>query len=314
MRRGQTGFDVIEIEVETDVAVKISVARVAGITAFAAPDLRGGMAVAPERGDAVRREDGREDAVARTRSRVQNAVRVHDEPADVRLLQNGVHALDVGAFRQPDAARVAAEPLVVVVARGEDLRAERRRMFGEQRQQRVRGGAGDDFQNAGVLEFAERADEVAVAAEISFQDAGEPAVIIPGERLKPAVPARAFNFLFGQRDQIFQPARVTVAEQRGVQHRAKRGREREREPRGHAVALPAVEHLEQRHVGFGDGFVKPAFFEKRFVLGMPHERQVRVQHEGKIGGRFQKTEFRSQKFPRRRFLPSRRSAARRVCG
>ena len=41
-------------------------------------------------------------------------------------------------------------------------------MIGEQRQQRVRGGAGDDFQLAALLEFAERADEIAAVGEISF--------------------------------------------------------------------------------------------------------------------------------------------------
>ena len=134
-------FDVIEIQVEADVAVEIAVTRVAGIAFVLAPDLPRGIEVAPERGDAVGREHRRERAVARTRTRVQHAVRVEDEPADVRLLQKCFDAGDVGAFRQPDAARVAAETTAIMVARRQDLRADGRRMARQQRQQPVRGAA-----------------------------------------------------------------------------------------------------------------------------------------------------------------------------
>ena len=54
---GQIRFDVIEIQVETDVAVKIAVTDIAGIALLLAPDLAGGLEIAPERGDAVGRED-----------------------------------------------------------------------------------------------------------------------------------------------------------------------------------------------------------------------------------------------------------------
>ena len=108
---------------------------------------------------------------------MQHTVRVRDEPADVRLLQNSFHAGGVGAFRQPDAARIATETTAIMIARGQDLRADGRRMIRQQRQQRVCRGAGDDFQSAEVLEFAECADEVAVAAEVSVTDAGETAII-----------------------------------------------------------------------------------------------------------------------------------------
>ena len=79
-------FHIVEIQIEPDVAVKIAIARVAGVTLVLAPDLPRGIEVAPEGGDAVWREDRCERAVARTRLGVQDAVRVEDEPADVRLL------------------------------------------------------------------------------------------------------------------------------------------------------------------------------------------------------------------------------------
>src|SRR5207248_2481545 len=114
--RRQIRPHVIEIEVEADVAVEIAITRVAGISFVPAPDLFGGIELATERGDAVRREDGREHAVARPRPRVQHTVRVRDEPADVRLLQNSFHAGGVGAFRQPDAARIATETTAIMIA------------------------------------------------------------------------------------------------------------------------------------------------------------------------------------------------------
>src|SRR5271154_3643376 len=97
--RWQMRFDVIQIKVEADVAVEIAVTRVARITFVLAPNLPRGIKVASERRDAIRRENRRERAVARTRTRVQDAVRVEDEPADVRLLQKFLDAGNVGAFR-----------------------------------------------------------------------------------------------------------------------------------------------------------------------------------------------------------------------
>ena len=93
---------------------------------------------------------------------------------------------------------------------------------------------------------------------------------------------RAVDFLFGQLDQAFEVAQVTVLQQRVEQHRAKRGRERQREARVHAVAQPAVHDLNQRDVSLGDGLEEPVFLEKLFVLRMAHERQMRVEDEREI--------------------------------
>ena len=155
LRRRQMRLDIIEIQVEADVAVEITVTRVAGIAFVLAPDLPRGIKVAPERCDAVWRENRRERAVARARARIQNAVRVEDEPADVRLLQKNFDAGNVGAFRQPDSARVAPEATAIMVARRQNLRADGRWMIREQRQQSVRRAGGDDFQRAFVLKPSE---------------------------------------------------------------------------------------------------------------------------------------------------------------
>ncbi len=210
---------------------------------------------------------------------MQDAVRVENEPADVRLLQKSFDAGDVGAFRQPDAARVAAKATPVMVARGQDLRADGRRMVRQQRQQSVRRGGGDDFNPAFVLKFSERGDEVAPVRIPCVADGREAVVIHPGEFAVGAVPVSAVDFLFGEVNQPVQVPLVTALEQRIQQHRTERRRKRERERRGHAVAPPAFEGLQERDVSFRDGLEEPVFLQEFFVFRVAHERQVRVQNE-----------------------------------
>src|SRR5881394_814007 len=83
VRRRQMRLHVIEVEIESDVAVKITVVRIARIPFMLAPYLLRGIQVAAERGHAIRREDRSEHAITRTRTCVQQAMRVRDEPPDV---------------------------------------------------------------------------------------------------------------------------------------------------------------------------------------------------------------------------------------
>ena len=277
--RRQMRAHVVEVQIEADVAVEVAVARVAGIALVFAPDLLRGIEIAPEGRDAVLREDGREHAVARARLRVQQAMRVHDEPADVRLLQHMLHAIHVGALGQPDAARVLPEAFAVMIARGQDLRADGRRMRGQQRQQSMRRRRGDDFQFARVLKLAERADEIAVIAEIILAQPHEPLVIEEREFVIRAVPVGAVNFLFSELDQSVEMLLVAVLQEPVAQHGAERGREADGEARFHAVAQPALENFEQRQIRFRDGLEQPVLLEKLGMLRMPHKRQMRVQDE-----------------------------------
>ena len=169
-----------------------------------------------------------------------------------------------------------------MVARDEDLRADGRGMLGEQRQHGVGRGAGDDFQLALFLKFAERADEIAAIGQPSVARVGEAMVIHPRQRLIGLVPVRAMDFFFREFDQALEVPLVTVLQERVEQHGAKRGRKREREARVHAVAQPAVHGLDQRDVGFGDGFEEPVFLEELLVFGMAHKGQMRVKHEGEV--------------------------------
>src|SRR5258708_9345819 len=64
---GQIGLEIIEIQIEGDVAVEIAVARVAGIALVAAPDLFGGIEVAAKGGKAIGGQNGRKDGVTMPR-------------------------------------------------------------------------------------------------------------------------------------------------------------------------------------------------------------------------------------------------------
>ncbi len=72
-----------------------------------------------------------------------------------------IEAVAVTAFRQPKPARFAAKHFAITVATDANLRALRLGKILEQRQEAVGGGAGDDFEAAGVLQFAKCPDDVA---------------------------------------------------------------------------------------------------------------------------------------------------------
>ena len=82
------GLDIVVIEIESDIAVEVAIAKVTGIPFFLAPDLPGGIEVAPKGGEAVGREYGGKDAVTGARCGEQNSVRVGDEPANAGFLQD----------------------------------------------------------------------------------------------------------------------------------------------------------------------------------------------------------------------------------
>ena len=273
------GADVIEIEVEADVAIEIAVARVAGITLMFAPDLAGGIVVAAKGGHAPGCINRRVGAVARAGLGMQNAVRIENEPADIGLLQKIFHAAQVRAFGQPDAARRPAETAHIMFARSEDLTADGLRVVGHQRQQPMGGGGGDDLQQAGVLKLFKRADEIALMAAPGLPGEGELLVVHPRQIAVGAVPVRPVNLLFRQLNQAVQMPGVTFAEQGVQQHGAERRREGQGQAGFQQVALPAVEHVDQRQVGFRDGFKQPALLEKFLMFRVPYKRQVRMEDQ-----------------------------------
>ena len=157
-------------------------------------------------------------------------------------------------------------------------------MICHQRQQPMRGCGGDDFQFSKILEATKLRDEITTELLIKRTRSGEARVIHLGQLLKLRLPMGATDFFVGKRDEFVEMLRVTGLQQRITQHRAERGRQRHGDARFHVIALPAIHHLNQRQIGFGDGLEQPAFFQKLFVFRMPDVRQMRVEDDGKVAG------------------------------
>ena len=115
-----------------------------------------------------------------------------------------------GAFRQPDALRIAPKAFLVIVPRHQDLGAQGGGIIRQQGQQRVGGGAGGDFQKALFLKLPERAQQVAPVRGVGVAKAAQAVVIHPGQFPKGAIPVGAMNFLFRQFDQAVEMAPIPL--------------------------------------------------------------------------------------------------------
>ena len=142
--------------------------------------------------------------------------------------------------------------------------------------------AGGNFQAAQFLELAEGAHQVASVVKISLADGVKAMVIHPGQLMKRPVPVRAMDLFIGQFNQPLEMAHVAILQQRIQQHGAERRGHGQRHPRVHAIAHPALHHLDQRDVVFSDRLEKPVFLKEPLVLRMAHKRQVSVQYKGKV--------------------------------
>ena len=85
------------------------------------------------------------------------------------------------------------------------------------------------------------------------------------------------DFLLGQSYQVVEVPLVTFLQERIAQHRAERWRQRERQAKVQPVPPPALQHLQQRHIGFRDGLEKPVLLQESLVLRVADKRQVRVE-------------------------------------
>ena len=115
LRRGQVRPHVFEVQVEADIAIEIPVVRVAWISFVATPHLFGRFEVAPKHCDPVGREHRRKDAIAGTGLGIQQAMGIQDTPPNVGFLQHLLHSDRIGAFGEPDTARIPAKASSVVI-------------------------------------------------------------------------------------------------------------------------------------------------------------------------------------------------------
>src|SRR5262249_40199896 len=153
--------DIIVVEIEADVAIELAVDVVARIAFDGAPNLLGGLGVAPHAGDAALGTHDRSiDAVLRPRLREQDAVRIDEEVADAALFEDFIDARDIAALGQPHALRAFAEMPLELGATDFNLGTHGVDVVGHERQEAVRRAARDEFELAGLEESAKAVIEV----------------------------------------------------------------------------------------------------------------------------------------------------------
>ena len=235
-------LDVVVREVEPDVAVEVAVHGVAGVSLLGAPDLLAALDVPPERGDAGAAVDGGVHAVERARLGEEDAVRVHEEEADPLLAHQLVHARHVAALAEPHPLRPPSEEALVEVGRRVNLRAERRPVAIEEREERVRRRARDDFEAPRVLQRAEAPHEVALVAPPAVADLVEPVAVHLRQLVEGVVLAsRAVDLLLGELDELVELLAVPLLQQLVGHHRQERRAEAQREAEVDVVAPEALE-------------------------------------------------------------------------
>jgi hypothetical protein len=271
-------------QVEADVPVELPVVGVPRVALVARPDLLARLDVAREEGDAGRARDGRVDAVRGPRARVGHAVRVEHGVADARARDRVVVARVVGALREPGARRPAPhEPLEAPHAELE-LRPDALARGQEARQVAVGGRARQELQAARVPVPHQARDDVPAVPVPHGPHPGEVLLVEGRDGREPLVAPETPLLLLGQGPGALEVPLEALAEERVLQHRRQGRRDAHRQREGHAVVRQAVERVEERQVTLDDRLVEPALLEVPGVLGMPHERQVRVKDEGQVAG------------------------------
>jgi hypothetical protein len=221
------------------------------------------------------------DPSLRVRAAPADAVRVDEEVVDALLAEERVDAVVVAALGQPDAARPPSEGARVRLHAGADLRAPRPRPA-HQRQEAVGGVARQDLEQPVVLQLSERRQQVATPAIEERAHAAEPAEIMTRDPAQARGLVVAAHLALGELGQARQVPVVAATQQLVVEHRRERRRDRHGDAEPDALFAQAEERLQQRHVGLGDRLEEPVLLEEVVVLGVAHERQVRVQHQAEV--------------------------------
>ena len=152
----------------------------------------------------------------------------------------------------------------------------------EQRHVAVGGSAGDDVDEAGVVEVAEAADEIAVVVIEVFEGLREEAMPEArsfGEMCLAGLDEEGFVFAGGD-DFAIEVVRE-FGDEDGVSELLEQdGGEVEIAVETDVVALEIFEHAEQREIGFGGCFVEPLHTVGPSAV-IDDVGQMRVQGEGK---------------------------------
>ncbi len=277
------GADVVVIEIEADVPIKVPVFGVSRIALLGAPNLLAGFNVPTERSGACGGKEGGEYAVSGTGFGVKDAVSIDDEPANLGLLEMVFDPGNIGAFGKPDPPGIPTKTVSVIVSGNLNLGADRLGKIHHQGEKAMGGSAGDYLKNTRVLKFSKGADQVAtVAITEKMAAVVKPVVIEAGEGLKGGIVPGAVKLLVGELDLFFQPVDVTILKQGIPEHGAQGRGQRHGESEGNAVADETLHHIQEGQIGFGDRLVQPILLEKLGIFGMAHEGKVGVEDGGYV--------------------------------
>jgi len=161
---------------------------------------------------------------------------------DFGFLQKLFDARHIGAFGQPDAARVATETFAVVIASDHDLGADRFRIIGHQRQVTVCRSAGDDpraCQRSWNLRNALMRLRPYLSTKTSRQFS-RPVMIEPGQFVESLIETRAVDFLTAKLEEFVERADVAILQERIHEHRAQGRRDRHGEMEIDAVVEKSI--------------------------------------------------------------------------
>ena len=141
-------------------------------------------------------------------------------------------------------------------------------------------GAGDDFETAGILQFAKCPNDIALQRfDEKFARLGEELRVKARQLGELRIVLVALDFLRGEIDQALEVAEIALLQQLVAQHRAEGRGERQREPEVDAFVDQPPHHAQEREISFGDGLEEPVFLEEILVFRVPNERQMRVEDE-----------------------------------
>ena len=276
----QERVEILEREIETQVAVKVAIEGVAGVAFDGAPHLARRLGVAAEGGHACGRDDRCEGGVERSRRRFEEPVRLDQEPANAVACEDLLEARYIAAFRQPEAERVTAEEAPVLVDSDRDLRLDRGGLRAQCGQEPVGRSAGDDLETTRLLVSPEGRDEFAAQGlDEERARARQQVAVEQGDTLHAVVSLVAPQLFFREGATEVEVANTARLQQSVGQHVEERRTDREGEAVGQVIDDQAVENAQQRDVGFGDCLEEPALLEEVIVLRVAHEGQVRVQDE-----------------------------------
>ena len=168
------------------------------------------------------------------------------------------------------------------IAADEDLGAHRLGNGFHQGQEAVRGGAGDNLEDAVFLELGKRSDDVATDfIAVETQCLAKGGLVVAGDVLERLVARGAVHFHRGEFASALEVTLGAALQERIAQHRAQSRGECESDLRRNLVRDHAAQDFQQGDVALCDRLEEPVLLEKVLMLGMAHPRQMGVEEEGK---------------------------------